>query len=287
MEVKDIIKKVKQIEIKTRRKTEASLMGQYHSAFKGQGMTFSEVRQYQFGDEIRMIDWNKTARFREPYVKMMEEERELTVMLLVDISASMNYGSKYALKNEYIAEICASIGFSAVGNNDKVGLILFADKVYKVIPPKKGRQHIFSIISQILSTEYVPTETDVAAALHYMMNVFKKKSFLFIFSDFNNHIDNKVVQVTAKKHALLGIRVTDEKDNEIPNVGYSLFRDVETGKEIWVNTSSSRWRYTFAENQKKLLKTMKENFENASAGFINLLTNEDYTKPLYRYFQSK
>ncbi len=287
LEVKDIIKKVKQIEIKTRRRTESSLMGQYHSAFKGQGMTFSEVRQYQFGDEIRMIDWNKTARFREPYVKIMEEERELTVMLLVDISSSMNYGTKNALKREYIAEICASIGFSAVGNNDKVGLILFSDKVHKVIPPQKGRQHIFSILSKILSTEYIASPTEISSALYYMMNVFKRKSFVFLFSDFNDELDQKTLQIASKKHALLGIRVSDEKDNEIPNIGYSQMQDVETGKQIWVNTSSARWRYTFAEHQKQHLKKLKENFANSSAGFINLSTDEDYTKPLYNYFQSR
>jgi len=212
MEIKDIVKKVKQIEIRTRKKTEASLMGQYHSAFKGQGMTFSEVRPYQFGDEIRRIDWNKTARFREPYVKVMEEERELTVMLLVDVSASMDYGTKVALKREYVAEICASIGFSAVGNNDKVGLILYADKVYKVIPPQKGRKHILAIISQILTIDYISAESSIDIALEYMMNVFKKKSFVFMFSDFEDAYSTKILRVAAKKHSLLGMRISDEKD---------------------------------------------------------------------------
>lgn len=287
MQIKDIVKKVKQIEIRTRKKTEASLMGQYHSAFKGQGMTFSEVRPYQFGDEIRRIDWNKTARFREPYVKVMEEERELTVILLVDISASMNYGTKNSLKREYVAEICASLGFSAVGNNDKVGVILFADKVYKVIPPQKGRKHILSILSQILITDYVAAKSNVDVALQYMMNVFKKKSFVFFFSDFEDETDTKVLRVAAKKHTLLGIRVSDEKDNEIPDVGYTLFRDVETGKQAWVNTSSSRWRYTFAEEQKQKIRRLKEDFDASSAGFMDLKTNDDYAKQLYMYFQRR
>ncbi|PZU84457.1 MAG: DUF58 domain-containing protein, partial [Chryseobacterium sp.] len=182
MQIKDIVKKVKQIEIRTRKKTEASLMGQYHSAFKGQGMTFSEVRQYQFGDDTRRIDWNKTARFREPFVKVMEEERELTMMLLVDISASMDYGTKTQLKREYVAEICASLGFSATGNNDKVGLILYADKVLKVVPPQKGRKHVLSIVSNILSADYVPAESDLNSAFNYMMSVFKRKSLVFVFS---------------------------------------------------------------------------------------------------------
>ena len=285
MDIKDIVKKVKQIEIRTRKKTEASLMGQYHSAFKGQGMTFAEVRPYQFGDEIRMIDWNKTARFREPFVKVMEEERELTVMLMVDISASMDYGTKTALKREYVAEICASLGFSAVGNNDKVGLILFADKVYKVVPPKKGRKHILSILSNILSTEYVAASANIDVALQYMMNIFKKKSFVFMFSDFEDVFSPKVMKVAAQKHSFVGFRVSDDKDNEIPDIGYALFSDSETGEEIWVDTSNARWRYHFVEEQKQKFNTVREEFENASAGFINLTTGDDYVKPIYQLFK--
>lgn len=287
MEIKDIIKKVKQIEIRTRKKTEASLMGQYHSAFKGQGMTFSEVRPYQFGDEIRRIDWNKTARFREPFVKVMEEERELTMMILVDISASMNYGTKNQLKREYVAEVAASLGFSAAGNNDKVGLILFAEKVYKVIPPQKGRKHILSIISLILTTEYIPAISNINAALEYMMSVFKRKSLVFLMSDFDDSFDLKILRVASKKHQLLGMRIYDEKDNEIPNIGYAQLKDAETGKEIWVNTSNTRWRYTFAEAQKQKIKAVEEDFSNSSASFMNLKTGEDYSRNLYNYFQKK
>lgn len=287
MQIKDIVKKVKQIEIRTRKSTENTLMGQYHSAFKGQGMTFSEVRPYQFGDDIRRIDWNKTARFREPYVKIMEEERELTMMLLVDISASMNYGTKIQLKRELVAEICASLGFSAAGNNDKVGLILFADKVYKVIPPQKGRKHILAIISNILTADYVEAEAHLDVALEYMMHVFKKKSLAFLFSDFADDFNDKLLKIASKKHQLLGLRVFDEKDNEIPDVGYALFRDVETGRQIWVNTSSKRWRYNYAEGQKKFLRTVRDRFENSSASFVELNPETDYTKILYQYFQKK
>ncbi len=287
MQIKDIIKKVKQIEIRTRKKSEATLMGQYHSAFKGQGMTFSEVRPYQFGDEIRRIDWNKTARFREPFVKVMEEERELTMMLLVDISASMDYGTKTQLKREFVAEIAASLGFSAAGNNDKVGLILFADKVYKVIPPQKGRKHILAIISTILSADYVPTESKIDAALEYMMSIFKKKSLVFMFSDFEDSYDLKMLRVASRKHQLLGMRIFDDKDNEIPDIGYTLFRDAETGKQVYVNTSSARWRYEFAENQKQKVKQITEDFENSSASFMNINTGEDYSKFLYKYFRKK
>lgn len=287
MEIKDIIKKVKQIEIRTRRKTEATLMGQYHSAFKGQGMTFSEVRPYQIGDEIRRIDWNKTARFREPFVKVMEEERELTMMILVDISASMDYGTSVQLKREYVAEIAATLGFSAAGNNDKVGLILFADSVYKVIPPRKGRKHILAIISTILSAEYVPAKADIDAALLYMMSIFKKKSLLFMFSDFEDDYSLKNLRVTAKKHQFLGLRIYDEKDNEIPDIGYTLFKDAETGREIWANTSNKRWRYEFAEAQKKKLKKIIEDFETSSAQLLNLKPGEDYSSSLYQYFKKK
>ena len=287
MQIKDIIKKVKQIEIRTKRKTESSLMGQYHSAFKGQGMTFSEVRPYQYGDEIRRIDWNKTARFREPFVKVMEEERELTMMLLVDISSSMNYGTKTVLKREFVAEIAASLGFSAAGNNDKVGLILFADKVYKVIPPQKGRKHILAIISTILSADYVSAQSKIDGVLEYMMSVFKKKSLVFMFSDFQDSYDLKMLRVASKKHQILGMRVFDDKDNEIPDIGYSLFQDAETGKQIWVNTSSARFRYEFAEKQKQTVRNVTEDFERSSATFMNINTGEDYSKFLYQYFKKR
>lgn len=262
-------------------------MGQYHSAFKGQGMTFSEVRPYQFGDEIRRIDWNKTARFREPFVKVMEEERELTMMILVDISASMDYGTKTQLKREYVAEIAASLGFSAAGNNDKVGLILFADKVYKVIPPQKGRKHVLSMISHILTAEYVPAESKIDKALEYMMGIFKRKSLVFLLSDFEDEYDSKILRVASKKHQLLGMRIYDEKDNEIPDVGYTLLYDTETGNQVWANTSSARWRYTFAEAQKQKQRNLEEDFANSSAEFLNINTGDDYSKMLYHYFQKK
>ncbi|ROI09371.1 DUF58 domain-containing protein [Chryseobacterium sp. H3056] len=287
MEIKDIIKKVKQIEIRTKKKSEATLMGQYHSAFKGQGMTFSEVRPYQFGDEIRRIDWNKTARFREPFVKVMEEERELTMMLLVDISASMDYGTQTQLKKEFVAEIAASVGFSAAGNNDKVGLILYADKVYKVIPPQKGRKHILAIISTLLSADYVPAAAKLESALEYMMTIFKKRSLIFLFSDFEDAYDLKMLRVAARKHQLLGLRVFDSKDVEIPDVGYALFKNAETGQQVWANTSSARWRYEFAEKQKQKLNQLTEDFESSSAALLNINTGDDYAKSLYQYFRKR
>ncbi|MBW8359801.1 MAG: DUF58 domain-containing protein [Weeksellaceae bacterium] len=287
MQIKDIIKKVKQIEIRTRKKSEATLMGQYHSAFKGQGMTLSEVRPYQYGDEIRRIDWNKTARFREPFVKVMEEERELTMMLLVDISASMDYGTRTQLKREFVAEIAASLGFSAAGNNDKVGLILFADKVYKVIPPQKGRKHILAIISNILTADYVSAPAKIDTALEYMMGIFKRKSLVFMFSDFEDAYDSKILKIASKKHQVLGMRIYDDKDEQIPDVGYTLFRDAETGKQVWANTSSKRWRYDFAESQKQKQRRVEEDFENSSASYMNINTGEDYSRFLYQYFRKK
>lgn len=285
MDLKDIIKKIKRIEIRSKKKTDAQLMGKYHSAFKGQGMTFSEVRQYQFGDDIRRIDWNKTAHFQEPFVKLMEEEKELTIMLLVDISSSMNYGTKNQLKREYITEICASLGFATIENNDKIGLILFSDKIYKVIPPKKGKKHLLAMISQILSTEHIPSQTSIDKALEYVMRVFKKKSLIFIFSDFNDKINTKTLKIAAKKHELLGVRVFDEKDNEIPDIGYVEFKDIETGQNILVNTSNPRFRYNFAETKRQQIKETEQVFKNSAAKFINLNTGIDYTRIFYKIYK--
>jgi len=287
MEIKDIVKKVRQIEIRTKRNTDAMLMGQYHSAFKGQGMTFAEVRQYQFGDDIRRIDWNKTARFREPYVKVMEEERELTVILMVDISASMNYATNEELKKDYVAEICATIGFSAVANNDKVGLILFSDKIHKVIPPKKGRSHVLAMISSILKSPYVPSSTDLDNAFSYLMKAFRKRSFVFVLSDFNDTFEVKNLRVVGNQHQLLGLGIYDEKDLEIPDVGYMKMLDSETGREIWVNTSNARWRYHFAEEQKQKQRFLKQAFEKSASVFIPLKPGQNYTKELYNYFQRR
>lgn len=285
MELKDIIKKIKQIEIRSRRRLGVNLLGQYESKFKGQGMTFTEVRAYQFGDEIRRIDWNKTARFQEPFVKIMEEERELSVMLLVDISASMDYGTRTALKKDFVAEICASIGLSAVANNDRVGLILFADKIYKVVPPQKGRKHILSILSHILSADFVPTEIDFDGALEYLMNVFKKKSYVVIFSDFDCSYNEKNIKMASKKYELLGIQITDEKDEEIPNIGYTLFVNAETGEEVWLNTSNARKRYEFKEYHRQKMRQLKQDFENVSANFLHLKIGDDYTREIQQIFR--
>ena len=287
MDINSLIKKVKQIEIRSKKKSESRLIGQYHSVFKGQGITFSEARKYQFGDDIRRIDWNKTAHFREPFIKLMEEERELTMMLLVDISSSMNYGSKHQKKRELVAEICASLGFSAVRNNDKVGLILFADKIHKIIPPQKGKKHVLSIISQILSSNNIPSKTNIDKVLEYTINIFKKKSLIFIFSDFNDDFSDRNLQITAKKHQLLGIRVSDKKDDEIPKIGFAEFQDMETGEKVYVNTSDARFRYQFNEMKKQYIKQIQNLFIKSSANFININSEKDYAKELYQYFRKR
>ena len=287
MDINSLIKKVKLIEVCSKKKSESRLIGQYRSVFKGQGITFSEARKYQFGDDIRRIDWNKTAHFREPFVKLMEEERELTMMLLVDISSSMNYGSKHQKKRELVSEICASLGFSAVKNSDKVGLILFADKIYKIIPPQKGKKHVLSIISQILSYNDIPSKTNIDRILEYTINIFKKKSLLFIFSDFNDNFLDKNLRITAKKHQLLGIRISDEKDNEVPEIGFAEFQDMETGEKVYVNTSDIRFRYHFKEMKKQHIKQIQNLFIKSSADFININSDKDYAKELYQYFRKR
>lgn len=285
LEIREILKKVRQIEIRTRRRTHAAMMGQYQSAFQGQGMSFAEVRQYEPGDEVRRIDWNKTARFQDTFVKVMEEERELSVFFLVDVSASMDYGTKTALKREFVAEICASLGFSAAANNDRVGLILYSDKVHKIIPPKKGRSHILTIIASILSADYRPAAANLDEALNLAVKLNRRRGFLFLFSDFGEDFDRKILKIAAKKNALLAIRIFDEKDEIIPDVGYALLRDAETGREFWANTSSPRWRYNFAEQQKQRVRMLGREFESASATFLNLATGSDYARELYRFFQ--
>lgn len=278
MHIKDLIKKVKRIEFRPRKKANSVSVGQYQSVFKGQGMSFSEVRKYQLGDDIRRIDWNKTARFQDTFVKVMEEEKELTIILLIDISASMNYATKHQLKNEYIAEICASLGFSTLKNDDKIGAILFADKVYKIIPPKKGKKHLLAMLSQILSTDFIPTQSNIGKALEYTMSIFRKKTMLFLFSDFNDKVNEKTLKIASKKHYITGIRISDEKDNEIPNIGYAELQDIETGEKIWVKTSDSNFRFHFFEGQKQKVKTTQQLFEKSSARFHVLNTNDDYIK---------
>lgn len=285
--VQEIIKKVRQIEIKTWRKAQQGLMGQYHSAMRGQGMVFSEIRPYQFGDEIRRMDWNKTARFQEPFVKVMEEERELTVIIAVDISASMDYGTQSQLKNEYIAEVAATIGLSAANNGDKVGLILYADRIIDFLPPRKGRSHVLAVLSKILQNDYPKAAADHSQLLSFMQNAFKKKSYVFWFSDFNDALNAKAIQAIGRQHQILALQVWDQKDVELPDMGYARITDVETGKEMWVNTGSKKVRNAYAEYKSQVFENNKKLFESASAAYLSLNTKDDYTKALFNQFQKR
>ena len=287
MQLKDIIKKVKQIEIRTRKKTEATLMGQYHSAFKGQGMTFSEVRPYQFGDEIRRIDWNKTARFREPFVKVMEEERELTMMLMVDISGSESFGSKNQFKKDIVTEIAATMAFSATQNNDKIGLILFSDEIELYIPPKKGRSHVLRIIRELIEFQPKSHKTDIAQALKFLSGTQKKKAIVFVISDFMAEDYEHTLKIAAKKHDITGIRVYDIREEKIPDLGMVSMLDAETGQIQLVNTGSKSVRMNYEKQYHNKVNYFKETFSKSGSGVVNTRVDESYVTKLLGYFKSR
>ena len=248
METSELLKKVRKIEIKTKGLSKQVFSGEYHSAFKGRGMAFSEVRNYIPGDEIRTIDWNVTARFNEPYVKVFEEERELTVMLIVDISGSESFGSDELLKREFIAEIGAVLAFSATQNNDKIGAILFSDQIELYIPPKKGRKHILRIIRELIEFKPNSNLTNIGDVVQHFNNLVKKRAIAFLISDFIGQNLEKALKITAKKHDLIALRIYDQREKELPNVGLTLFEDGESGKRRWINTSKKRVRETYYNN---------------------------------------
>lgn len=287
MDTKELLKKVRKIEIKTRRLSDNVFGGEYHSAFKGKGMMFSEVRQYQFGDDVRNIDWNVTARYNEPYVKVFEEERELTLMLLVDVSGSEWFGTRNQFKNEIITEIAATLAFSAMQNNDKTGLILFSDEVELFIPPKKGKSHVLRIIRELLEFRPKSNKTDLANALKFLSNVMKKKAIVFVLSDFINDDYENTLRIAAKKHDVTGIRVYDAAEKEFPNLGMVQMEDRETGETILVNTSSKsvRTQYYrfFREREDYFLNT----FSKSGSGTISCRIDESYVKKLLSYFQRR
>ncbi|MGB5983560.1 MAG: DUF58 domain-containing protein [Nonlabens sp.] len=287
MDTKELLKKVRKIEIKTRRLSDAVFGGEYHSAFKGRGMTFSEVRQYQYGDDVRNIDWNVTARANEPHIKIFEEERELTLMLVADVSASTLFGTQQQLKKEIITELCATLAFSALQNNDKVGLLLFSDEVELFVPPKKGRFHILRIIRELL--EYKPNHktTNITGALEYLGGVLKKKAIVFVLSDFMNTEYQKALQIVGRKHDVTGVRVYDQREVEMPNLGLVQFRDQETGKSQMINTSSRSLRKNYAAYHKECAGYFKNAFTRSDAGAIDLETRENYTKKLLGYFKAR
>ncbi|GAA3644243.1 DUF58 domain-containing protein [Flavivirga jejuensis] len=287
MDTKELLKKVRKIEIKTRRLSDHIFGGEYHSTFKGRGMTFSEVRQYQFGDDVRNIDWNVTARYSEPYIKVFEEERELTMMLMVDISGSELFGTEQQFKNEVVTEIAATLAFSATQNNDKIGLILFADKVELYIPPKKGRSHVLRIIRELIEFKPESKQTNLVEALKFMQNVMKKKAIVFVLSDFIVDDYHQTMKIVSGKHDVTGIRVYDKHEESIPNLGMVQMQDEETGELMLVNTSSKKVRLNYGKFYQEKVTYYKESFKKSGAGAIDCRVDESYVKKLLGYFKRR
>ncbi|MGM9794874.1 MAG: DUF58 domain-containing protein [Candidatus Aphodosoma sp.] len=288
METSELLNKVRKIEIKTRGLSNNIFAGEYHTAFKGKGMTFSEVREYQYGDEVRTIDWNVTARFRKPYVKVFEEEREMTVMLLIDLSSSSLFGSTSAYKRDVITEIAATIAFSAIQNNDKIGAIFFTDRIEKFIPPQKGRKHILFIIRELLEFKPESTATDISLALRYLTNVIKKRCTSFLISDFiDDNIQQDAFTIANRKHDVVALQVYDVRDAEMPAVGLVKFKDAETGQRIWVDTNSSKIRETYRKSWSDNMAKLNQMVKYAGIDFVSLEATEDYVKALMRLFNMR
>ena len=287
MDTSDLLRRVRKVEIKTRSLSKHIFSGEYHSAFKGRGMSFSEVRSYQYGDEVRDIDWNVTARTGEAHIKVFEEERELTVMMLVDASKSVFFGTGETWKSEWIAEIAAVFGFSALQNNDKVGLILFTDKVELYIPPQKGRQHLLRIIRELLYFKPQQDKTDIRVPLQYLMHVIKKKSVAFILSDFIAPEFEETLKLAAKRHDIVGIHVHDPVEQALPNAGLIKVRDPESGATIVLDSHDSRVRNIYAANYRKRLVDFKEQFKRAKCDIMTLATNQSYIQEFHRFFKSR
>ncbi len=286
MDANELLKKVRKIEIKTKGLSQNIFAGEYHSAFKGRGMTFSEVREYQYGDDIRDIDWNVTARHNHPFIKVYEEERELTVMLLVDVSGSRNFGAVGEEKREMIAEIAATLAFSAIQNNDKIGVLFFSDRVEKFIPPKKGRKHILFIIRELLDFSPESQGTDVGLALRYMTDALKKRTTTFIISDFiDPHDYYQALSIANNKHDLNAIQVYDKRDAQLPDVGLMRITDLETGADRWVNTSSKKVRQTFNKWWYERQQVMIDRFTRCRVEHTSIATDEDYVKALMGLFK--
>ncbi|HRU63862.1 MAG TPA: DUF58 domain-containing protein [Paludibacteraceae bacterium] len=287
METSEIIKKVRRIEIKSRGLSQNIFAGAYHSVFKGRGMTFSEVREYQYGDDIRNIDWNVTARFAHPYVKIFEEERELTVMLLIDVSGSSEFGSISRMKKDIITEIAATLAFSTIQNHDKIGVIFFSDKIEKFIPPKKGRKHVLYIIRELVDFEPESNKTNIAAALRYFTNAIKKRSTAFLISDFIDEDFENELTIANRKHDVIALQIYDIRETEIPNVGLIKLKDAETGDRIWLDASDKNlrtfYKHKWEENQLKLERT----FTKAKVDAVSISTSDDYVKALLKLFRMR
>lgn len=287
MDTKELLKKVRKIEIKTKRLSNHIFSGEYHSSFKGRGMTFSEVRQYQYGDDIRNIDWNVTARYNEAHVKVFEEERELTMVLMVDISGSEGFGSKSQFKKDIVTEIAATMAFSATQNNDKIGLILFSDNVELYIPPKKGRSHVLRIIRELIEFEPKSQKTDIAQALKFLSGTQKKKAIVFMISDFMSEDYEQTLKIASKKHDITGVRVYDIREEKIPNLGMVTMLDAETGKIQLVDTGSKTVRMNYEKHYLERVNYFKEIFSKSGAGVVNTRVDENYVTKLLGYFKSR
>lgn len=288
MDTTELLKKVRKIEIKTCGLSQNIFAGEYHSAFKGRGMTFSEVREYQYGDDIRDIDWNVTARHNKPYIKVYEEERELTVMLLIDVSGSRNFGAIGIEKREMIAEIAATIAFSAIQNNDKIGVVFFTNKIEKFIPPQKGRKHILYIIRELLDFQPENYGTNISTMLQYYTDALKKRCTTFLISDFIDNNDySKAISIAGNKHDLIAIQVYDTRETQLPNIGLIKFKDLETGTEQWVDTSSKNTRNVFSKWWYERQRYMNETLKKAKVDIATISTSEDYVKILRGLFQNR
>ena len=287
MSTSALLKKVRKIEIKTKGLSNHIFAGEYHTAFKGKGMAFSEVREYQPGDDIRSIDWNVTARYNAPFVKVFEEEREMTVMLLIDVSASGNFGTREQFKRELATELAAILAFSAIKNNDKVGVIFFTDKVEQFIPPKKGKSHILRIIREVLAFQPTGKGTDIAGALEYFSAVIKKRSICFILSDFMSNKFEKPLKIASKKHDLVALRIHDTREDTLPNVGLVPMQDAETEEMMFVDTSSKKVRNNFEKNRVQETEKLHKLFLASGVDLIDITTGIDYVKPLINFFKTR
>jgi len=294
VETAELLKKVRRIEIKTRGLTRQIFAGQYHSAFKGRGMAFNEVREYQVGDDIRSIDWNVTARYNQPFVKVFEEERELTVMLLIDLSGSLNFGSTQQFKRDVITEVAAVLAFSAIQNNDKIGVILFSNSVEKFIPPQKGRKHILRIISELLNFEPSGKETNISEALRFLTNAIKKRCTAFLISDFIDFDESlgqprftDAISIANNKHDVVAIRIYDDRETQMPPVGLVRFADAETGNYFWVDTANHQVIELYRNWWNTSTDYLKQAFTKARVDWISVRTDEDYVKPLMLLFKRR
>lgn len=287
METSEILKKVRKIEIKTRGLSKNIFAGEYHSAFKGRGMTFAEVREYQYGDDIRSIDWNVTARFGHPYIKVFEEERELTVVLLIDVSGSREFGTVSQLKKDIFTEVAATIAFSTIQNKDKIGVIFFSDKIEMFIPPKKGKKHVLHIIREMIDFKPQSNKTDIAGALRYFTNAIKKSSTAFIISDFIDSNFERDLTIANKKHDIVALQVFDVRETELPDVGLIKLKDAETGERIWVDTSDKRVRTTYKHAWGQAQLSLQRTFSKSGVDSVSMSTSEDYVRALMKLFKMR